>query len=684
MSVENYLSLGYNTINISLPNIIMVDTEPQSLPEPDVLWQQQPPHSSLMDFKGISKLAFTRYNQQLERPAFPGGNDGTPLRFGLIALYSNGIAWYGEGEGSREEPIGKPEDYLEIRDDFAALQGFIGRTLDRGRIFRGVGGHAPTEDETNTADYIKWLHKYSENPEFKGNLEKAVVGLLEDELSRDFVPYDYATGRERAEDNFRIVEGGSIDRYGRLVFAGDLHDALWRAGLDHPETAEDVKFKKRFEEEMGKTLRPLTLEESLSRSYTRTEEDRQRSINIYEQFQKDRPVVHFSETSPEFKVAFQERHLDGIARRNAVEAFTPQFNRLVGLLGIVAEAGEQNNGFAKAYDVLKQRAEMGFSQKFPSLRYSRSQADIYNHELIALSAVQPRGELQRFWLNNIEADPNPNRVITSVHGLLAVFDSQGERQRQIPQILQALQGRGYDVDRKRYYEAIGFIFDENLLEQTLAHLRNMCFDKDAFFHLDKEHAALNVLDDRKIEPGVYSFQMQRFTPDGTRVLSATYDLDADAVQGDTELEGAVRSYFEKGYELPNDVWVTSLEGRMGNDKKYEGILGIDYSYFPFIYDRTEATVLLAEPIETRTTIFGRHGEWEERRIGLERLPEQAKFMPLSEIGQVVHEVVETKRANRAIGDSIYTLDGKLSTVVEPHMKAVIEARLIKHRDGLVE
>ena len=52
---------------------------------------------------------------------------------------------------------------------------------------------------------------------------------------------------------------------------------------------------------------------------------------------------------------------------------------------------------------------------------------------MALSVIQPKGELQGFWLQTIQADSHSERVITSVHGLLSGYDKQEERREQIPE-----------------------------------------------------------------------------------------------------------------------------------------------------------------------------------------------------------------------------------------------------------
>ncbi len=650
----------------------------------------------LTDFSKFSRKAFAVYEKHEGKSVFQPG-DNQPRRRDSLIYYPNGLVWFGEGEGAEETPIGSPADYLEVINDAVKLTDFVGRTLDRGRIFRGVGGHASTEGETNPADYISWLHRHSENADFRRTLEGIVVDLLKGELDREFAPYDYEAGMHKAVKDFQRFDG-DIEKYGQSVMTRDLQDALWRADLDYPDTPKDIEFKRYFEEEMGKTVRPRTLEEYLDSrigSAVVDAEVRARITQDYE-LEKDRGVVHFPETSPEFKEAFQQRYLDKKARGDAVRKFTPQFNRLIGLLDVVRTEGKPDNRFAEAYEVLKQRAQEGF---FKDALIEGG--NIYNHLLLALNTVQQGADLRDFWLNNIAKDSNLSRVITYVHGLLTGYDTREQKRQQIPAILEQLQKRGYDVDRTLFYGVNALIFDENLLAKIFDHITNLCFRRGMFYHLNKDQTALDFLQNRNVGNGQFDFRFTRCTPEGENEMTVHYDLEEDRVTGDSKLDQSVRAYFERGYELPNDVWVTSLEGRKieGQDTKiidaedqnltgsYEGVIGLNSSHFPFVYNPETGQVLLSEPLKTRLVLFSSGGSWEEGRLGLDTIKNRVphtQFTTIGETAHAVHELANRKRTERHLGDSIYDLDGKLSDETALHLATVIRIRLVKFQDGLTQ
>src|SRR3989344_5918977 len=105
----------------------------------------------------------------------------------------------------------------------------------------------------------------------------------------------------------------------------------------------------------------------------------------------------------------------------------------------------------------------------------------------------------------------------------------------------------------------------------------------------------------------------RYTQAGRQVLKTTYDLRTDEKQRDAQLENTVRAYFEGGYKIGYEIKVTSLEGRKitGNEAKiveidrqslnglYEGLVGLNHTRFPFLYDAENDIVLLAEQLDSK-------------------------------------------------------------------------------------
>ncbi len=655
---------------------------------------------ALEDFQKVSKQAFDNFERRLEKRPFEESEEGGKQtrywddRLGDLVLYKEGLAWFGEGEGCDEKPIGKPEDYIGVRDDYQKLKDFLANLLKRGRIYKGINGVGDTSGETNTADYVIWMYKYSQNEKFKRNVERAVVELLSKELAREFAPLDIETELRKLEADYQPPWFHPV---------GGLNDALSRVGLQYEvESEDDRKFKAYFIQEMEKTERPITKDEYI-RGFGGAEEDKIRDYETGEPAKRYK-VCHYEETSPEFKAALKEGYIRKQAKTAAVRKFTPQFNTLVGLLDVVINLGKQDNGFATIYEILEQKARQGYFKDAPDLIYNFSAVNIYNYVLFALTALQKGKELREFWLVNIRNDNNTKRLLASVNGLLTCYESKEERKNEIPAILKALQERGYDVDRTQQYSAIGFIFDENLADKILDHIGFMCFDRlrferGAFYHLDKEKGTLDFLVDKTANNGLYQFRSLRYTVQGASELTATYDLSEDRLDGNVELESTVRTYFDQvGYEMTKDVFVTSLEGRKiegetlvvqageaSLEGKYEGIVGLNHTPFGFVYDQTTDTILLAEPFDSRTVIFGVGKGSVDRRMGVGKIKakiDAAKFKTLADIGTRVNEIVAEKKKHGYMGDSLYALDGKLSDEIAVHLARVVSVILVKRGDGI--
>lgn len=611
------------------------------------------------------------------------------------------LVWWDGREGFMpENPMGNPEDYLPIRTDYEALKTFIASTLDRGKVHAGGGTHGDTSRETNCADYIVWLHQNNQNQDFRRNVEMATVELLVEAFERKYASPNIQPALEREEDSFQRIYEGSVDKWlGSMLHRDNLHSALWRLGLDNVTSNEDREFKARFEAEVKKTERPITLAEVYDQ-YGGSKASLKKSFEAGEFADTIHP--HYSEMPEEFKAELRDWHAKNQATRQAVREFSPQFNRLVGLLDVASGIGEHDERFVELYAMLKQRAESRFMADSPAIAHHYSATDIYRSTLIALASVQQGTELQQFWLDNVRNDTSSDRVIVSVHGALTMHDSPEERRQLISPILQSLQQRGYDMDKGyQRHTGIGFYTEENLLNDILGHVTSLCFKRSTFNHLDQEAGTLDFLQGRDIRQGGYTLRFSRYTPQGTEELEASFDLTEDKVEGNGQLEGSVRAYLQQGYELPNKVWVTSLEGRKisGADAKvvkmdgqnldgfYEGIIGINHTHFPFIYDETSGTLLIAEPTDSKTVMFGVSGSWEERRMGLETMKDRVsynQFQQVAKLGERVNELIAAKKKQGRLGDSLYGLKDRLSEELTPYLGTVISGRLIRQSDGLVK
>jgi len=657
----------------------------------------------LKDFGDTSRKAFDIRNKKKKIPEDDFEKD---LMYSMALddlkfFDEEGLVWYDGREGYMPEvPIGKPEDYLSIRDDYIALKNFIGRTLDKGKVHAGGGTHGDSSRETNCADYITWLYKNNSNKEFKDAFETGVFALLEDSFKKKYVELDISSSLKKEQDGFKRIYT-NIDNWLNSMFSRDnLDGALWRLGLGSNVSEGNEVFKSKFETEVKKTERRITLKE-IYNQYSGSKEDLKKSFDEG-QF-NDTLQSHLIEMPEDFKKEMRDWYINNNAKRDAISKYSPQFNRLVGLLDVVASIGKRNEKFEAYNSFLKQKAEKGFMIDAPTITHYYSGTNIYQNILIALSAVQQGTELQNFWLDNVRKDPSKQRVIASVHGLLNMYDSKEDRKKLIPQILDGLQKRKYDVDKEYQSQSmIGFYSDENLLDNILGHITRLCFSRGTYQHLEKEIPALDILQDKKVIDKSYDFKFVRFTSKSMSELKATFQIADNKIEGDTEVEKTVRAYLNKnGYELLNDVWITSLEGRKitnsetkivnieqhNLDGLYEGIIGLNYTHLPFIYDTITDKLLIAEPIESHTILFGVQENWEERRMGLDKITEviaYSKFQPLNELGERVNQLVVEKKKRGSLADSIYSLKDKLSDELNPQLANVISAVLIKKQDGLVK
>lgn len=262
----------------------------------------------------------------------------------------NGIVWfYGteNDEMHHEKPIGHPKDYLEIRDDSTKLKEFLSKLLDKGRVYYGTS-HWNQDGETNYAEYAIWLYTYCKNENFKKNFEQATIELLKSELKREFKPFDYQTAMKTVLE--RNYENHFVDQ--------DIQTARWRYDISDIDDESEGWFRTWFDEELGKTIK------------------KENPLLKYE-------ITDYEKTSQGFKEALKIRYIHKEAYNIALKEFTPQFNRLVGLLDIVIELGKQDNGFSKLYGGLNEEVEVfRIPQLFKSdktLKYSFTNVNLNRH-----------------------------------------------------------------------------------------------------------------------------------------------------------------------------------------------------------------------------------------------------------------------------------------------------------------
>lgn len=582
---------------------------------------------------------------------------------GIFKLY-DGVAWPVDKDAPYHgKPIGTPEDYLKIRDNYDALINFVAKTLDRGRIDTSTDGHGGGPDETNPADYINFLHTASSNPVFKENLETAVIQLFNEEIERNFQPYPYKQERRKAENHFKKVEGGKIGtRFSYMYGNDDLHMAIWRLGLDDVTDPVGLGMKAFAEKELGKTERPIIKGSPYKR-------------------------VHLSETSQKFKKALLNYDLDREAYKNAGKKFAPQFKRLVGLLDVIIHQGSPKNGFSDLYEVLKNKAEQGIFSDIPNFEMGISEINLRNHILLALSGIQKSDELRDFWFERIKYSPNIQRIMTAVYGVLQMHENNVVRRQEIPDILAELQTKFTALHAlHKVFPMDGFYYQQTLLTDVLDIIEGNCYGQNTFYYFNKHTGTLDYLLNITGYPDHYIYTFDRYSPKGKTTSMVRYIVSMDNLIGDvhdTSFVKSVKAHIdERGFELPNNVWVTSINGRKREDGRYEGVIGLNRTAIPFLYTQGD-TVLLAPPLEEERTnaLFSGRDTWKGRKINFYKLNKQfdeKDFVHLANFSSTIKEIVKKRKEERLIADTSYSLEQVDFAELEPYLVKLLEARLILH------
>ena len=382
----------------------------------------------LTDFRGYAE----RFLREEEvSPAFITAlQAGTEMKmWGDGACYPNGLVWFGGKENTdqlRNQPMGHPGEYLKMRDDTEATGEFIGKLLDRGKLYYGTS-HWNQDGETATSEYVVWLYRHCEYEPFKRNVEKSVITLLEAELERSFPDPDYREWRKRVKQQRRLqarrrkeyapAESSDLDHYASLFSSDNLNSAVWRAGLSNPARAEDKAMAAEFKEEMAKTMRWIT-----------------HGIRYQ--------AVNFTTASAEFRQRFDAWHQENEARQNAEQEWSKRMNRVIGLLEVVGQVGKPDNAFNRLYSQLEEKARGRWMYYAPNVQtdYFSSTTNLYNLLLTALSAIQSDGRLEDFWQTQIKEDTNVTGALTAIGGYLNALSIQGRESLVCP-VLQAVQER---------------------------------------------------------------------------------------------------------------------------------------------------------------------------------------------------------------------------------------------------
>ena len=646
------------------------------------------------DFGEFSDKLLDIYRERNGEPQFKSGEGRSfwDMQFGSTKIYPGSIVWFGDDYGrdyrtNQTNMVGTPADYVQIEGDYEKIKGFVKGKLEEGKGSR-QSGH--DEVEVDPANYIIWLYRRCQDAEFKKSLEKAVVELMEGEFSRQYARLDIESEVKKLKED----EGWGPFRFHRNE---DLQMTLFRLGLEYPESDEDKKFREYAVSEFKKTERPITLEEYLEQFAGKDEEKRE----AYATGEPARryTIVHLEETPDEFREKLRDWCINSRAKEAAVREFRPQFNLLAGLLKTIWEVGRSDNGFAGAYPLLKNKAETGFLMNAPTLDHGTSCSDIFTDMLHAMIRVQQGAELRRFWLEGMQNDENPERVMLYVIGLLEMHKELKERRSEIPEIMQTVGKRKVTIDQEKHYlSGLGFVVPVNLLEQMVGAISKMCFKNCDFHHIDMENSAFRFLLNASLENGAFRFGFAKYTQGGSSFQKASLDLKTNSVSGNSELENVMRAYMdERGYPITDKLHVTSLEGKANGkslvsgedlDGGYEGIIGLNKIKVAFGFDPKSDALLISVPINSGTPFSVVKSSQSKKMMGAEEAAKELseakhlQFLKVGEVGSLLDGTAKKKREERIPIDNSYLLSGALNDEVSPAIAQVIKHVLVERGEGL--
>jgi len=282
-------------------------------------------------------------------------------------------------------------------------QGYSLDSSDRGGSFRMPGND------------LAEIYKDSKNRRFLEGMEQVSLEVLTTEFSREFDSIDLGSAKVEFMrlHGYEFKEKASLgDFLNDRSFSEALNVLNLCWGLNRDLTQEEAAFFERFKVEF------------------------RGSKGVEKRFK-------YSRTSPEFKEQFEGMVIGTGARQIADEAYTAQFQRLLGALDFIEHAGSPDNGFRNAYGLLESKAREGFMEDAPEMDHNTSpQGHIYNGILMALSQIQKPDELTDFWLEKIRTTPNLLTLSSSLYGLLEQFPEGGkERFEQAATALGIVKGR---------------------------------------------------------------------------------------------------------------------------------------------------------------------------------------------------------------------------------------------------
>ena len=224
---------------------------------------------------------------------------------------------------------------------------------------------------------------------------------------------------------------------------------------------------------------------------------------------------------------------DEPADYTSLKRFSKQFYRLVGLLEVVRDAGAKDKGFAKVYNLLKQKVKEKFGKSMPKVRFNNTIEDLYGLTSQALIAVQPEEDLSEFWLEMINYDEllrdesDISHVDMYGEGFFRSYERRDDRMRQVCRYIKRI----FDLDERRVTEGTRECGDEyeSFLHCAVFNIGYWCFgeniesDGDVKASYDPQRRTVDILQ-FGTEPND-PVNLTRFSETGYETFSGTYNKE---------------------------------------------------------------------------------------------------------------------------------------------------------------
>jgi len=232
------------------------------------------------------------------------------------------------------------------------------------------------------------------------------------------------------------------------------------------------------------------------------------------------------------------------------------------------------------------------------------------------------------------------------------------------------------------------------------------YEENIFHYVNQETGTLDYITGIEMVPGLYTFQIDRYSNNGKSNVEIAYNVEENTTDNDdTSYLTSIEAHINKrGFQLPQGAWITSLSGVKINNTDntkiiklhdmsiegdvYDGVISLNHAPFPFLYNDSSQQILFGgKPLTNTTGLFSGNNNWEDRRANLDEFGERisiSEFGDLHFLNLELQKVIAQTREEHQIGASVYSLEGRISSDLEPFILSIVKSRLVTHAQDLIE